>query len=85
MGVADAEMMDAVVLTHLRWESCEFDDGDAALAEFITIFATTLPALTPLFSLPTWFQVLIHHCWHFRQSGAGLRTLSILSRWEIGI
>jgi 5'-nucleotidase len=44
-GVADAEMMDAVCFDAFALGNHEFDDGDAALAEFITILrnSTTCP------------------------------------------
>jgi 5'-nucleotidase/UDP-sugar diphosphatase len=59
-GVADAEMMgfDAFALGNH-----EFDDGDMPHSlSLLPFFVTALPAPTLLFSLPTWFQVLIHHC-----------------------
>jgi 5'-nucleotidase/UDP-sugar diphosphatase len=44
-GVADAEMMDAVCFDAFALGNHEFDDGDAALAEFITVLrkSTTCP------------------------------------------
>jgi 5'-nucleotidase len=62
----------------------EFDDGDAALAEFITILrnSTTCPDTSVLAA--NLVPGLIHHCWHFSRVAPFIRTLSI-SDQQVGV
>jgi hypothetical protein len=82
-GVADAEMMDAVCFNAFALGNHEFDDGDAALAEFITILRNSTTCLTSVLAANL-VSRSDSPLLALQQSGAIIRTLSIAatSRWE---